>query len=302
MKSTPALYDLELRFKVMDKFDGLVQVLTMGNPPLESVISPKDAVELAQIANDEMAELLSQHPDQFVGAVACLPMNNLDAALKEIDRTITQLRFKGIQLYTSINGKPLDSPEFRPIYEKMADYNLPIWLHPWKSPSEPDYVGEESSMYKICMTFNWPYQTTLAMSRLVFSGILEDYPNLNFITHHCGGMVPFFAQRIVSFFDTNEVILRGAGFPRVYRRHPIEYFHRFYGDTVTSGSTPALTCGYSFFGADHMLFGTDMPYGSRSGLRQIRDSVEAVERMQISEDDKAKIFEGNARRLLRLPV
>ena len=168
-----------------------------------------------------------------------------------------------------------------------------IWYH---------YVGEERSKFEAFIVFGWPYQTTLAMNRLVYSGTLEDYPNLSFITHHCGGMVPYFAHRIAAMYDRAQALSGGAGFERLLSRHPIEYFQRFYGDTVTSGSIPALMCGYSFFGADHILFGTDMPYDTQLGLKAIRDTILAIEGMEISKADKVKIFEGNARGLLHLPI
>ena len=114
--------------------------------------------------------------------------------------------------------------------------------------------------------------------------------------------MPFFAQRIKGCYDTDEVVLNRTGFPRLLRRHPIEYFRRFYNDTAVYGSTPALMCGYSFFGADYILFGTDFPYDSQLGLRYTRDTIRSIEQMEISEADKRKIFEGNARSLLRLPI
>jgi predicted TIM-barrel fold metal-dependent hydrolase len=302
MKAVRTLTDLELRFRIMDKFDDLMQVIALGGISIESVLGPQDAPELAMIANDEKAELLFKYPDRFAGAIATLPMNNLEAALRETDRTIRDLKFKGVEVTSDIGGEPLDSPKFRPLYEKMADYNLPIWIHPQKKPAEPDYPGENMSKYNACMVFGWPYQTTLAMNRLVFSGILEDYPNLKFITHHCGGMVPHFAERIAGMHDHNQVFHKGFGYDRFLRKDPIEYFRRFYGDTATWGSTQALTAGYSFFGADHILFGTDMPWDGQLGLRQTRDTIQAIERMEISLVEKVKIFEGNARSLLRLPV
>ena len=297
-----SLWDLDLRFKIMDKFDELVQVLTLGGLSVETAVKPEDTAELAMRANDEMAELVYKHPDRFVGAVAALPMNDMDATLKETDRAINNLKFRGVEIFSDINGQPLDSPKFRPLYAKMAEYNLPIWLHPVKPPSQPDYPGEKYSKYLACMVFSWPYQTTLAMNRLVYSGILEDYSSLNFITHHCGGMVPHFAERIVGMYDYNEVLLGWGGFDRLLRRPPIEYFRRFYADTVTWGSVPALMSGYSFFGADHLLFGTDMPYDNQLGLRQTRVTINAVEQMNISASDKKRIFEDNARSLLRLPL
>ena len=98
------------------------------------VVSPSDAIELAKIANDEMAELVTKYPDKFIAAVACLPLNDIDAAIKEADRAITQLRFRGVQIFSNINGEPLDAPKFRPLYERMAQHDLPIWIHPWNSP------------------------------------------------------------------------------------------------------------------------------------------------------------------------
>ncbi len=302
MRAIPTLTDVELRLRIMDRFDDLVQVLTLGGLSIESAVGPQDAVELAQIANDAMAELLIKYPDRFVGAVAALPMNDVDAALKETDRAINDLKFRGVEVFSDINGEPLDSPKFRPLYEKMAGYDLPIWLHPHKSPSDPDYIGEKGSKYLAYMVFSWPYRTTLAMNRLVYGGILEDYPNLKFITHHCGAMVPHFAQRIAMRYEYNEAILNGAGFERHLRKHPLEYFRQFYADTVTEGSTSALMCGCSFFGADHLLFGTDMPYDSELGVITIRETIRAIEQMEIAKSDKVKIFEENARKLLHLPA
>ena len=181
IRGTPTLSDLDIRFRVLDKYDDYVQILTLGQPPVELVCGPEDATELAKIGNDEMAELVFKHPDRFAGAVACLPMNNMDAALKEADRAIYDLRFRGVQIYTPINGRPLDSPEFMPLYEKMAHYNLPIWIHPQREHSIPDYSTEDRSKYTIASLFGWPYETTVAMTRLVFSGVLEKYPNLKFI-------------------------------------------------------------------------------------------------------------------------
>jgi aminocarboxymuconate-semialdehyde decarboxylase len=93
-------------------------------PPVERVAGPEKAVELAKLANDGMAELVLKYPERFVAAIGCLPMNDMDAALEEADRAINDLRFRGIQIASSINKKPLDSPEFLPLYEKMHQYDL----------------------------------------------------------------------------------------------------------------------------------------------------------------------------------
>ena len=108
------LTDLDLRFEIMDRFEGLAQVLTMAEPPVEQVTDSEKAVYLAKIANDELAELVAGNPDRFVSAAAVLPLNNMDAALKEVDRAINDLKLRGVQIYSPINDKPIDSPEFLP--------------------------------------------------------------------------------------------------------------------------------------------------------------------------------------------
>jgi len=236
-----------------------------------------------------------------MAAVAALPLNDMEAALKELDRAITDLRFRGIQLNTPINGKPLDSAEFLPLYEKMSQYNLPIWIHPVREADHADYRTEKRSKYMIFHIFGWPYETAAAMTRLVFSGILEKYPNLKIITHHCGSMIPYLEQRIIGAYDHAE-ILRGAKYKQGLTKPPIDYFKIFYNDTAIYGSTAGLMCAYAFCGADHLVFATDFPYDSQFGERYIRQTIESVEQMNISDLEKKKIFEGNARRLLHLPI
>jgi aminocarboxymuconate-semialdehyde decarboxylase len=221
----------------------------------------------------------------------------MDASLRETERAIEQLKFKGIQIFTSVNGKPLDRPEFLGLYEKMAQYDLPVWIHPVKDRVTPDYADEEASKYALFLAFGWPYETTLAMSRLVFSGIMEKYPNLKFITHHCGGMLPFFYKRVALVppgVKTGEVMKLA--------KSPLDYFKRFYADTVLGGNVPALMAGHSFFGTDHMLFASDYPYpgGADKGEVVLREVIKSVEMMNVTEEDKAKIFSKNARRILRL--
>jgi predicted TIM-barrel fold metal-dependent hydrolase len=230
----------------MDHYPDRVEVLTVANPPVETMLQPADAIELSRLVNDEMAELVAKYPDRFVGAVACLPMNDVDQAMKEADRAIKELAFKGIQIFTNILGKPLDSPEFMPLYQKMAELDLPIWIHPVREANFSDYRSEKRSKYMIFHVFGWPYETAAAMTRLVFSGVLEKYPNLKIITHHCGSMVPYLEQRIIGAYDHAEM-LRGAKYKQGLTKSPIEYFKMFYYDTAIYGSTPGLMCAYAFF-------------------------------------------------------
>jgi predicted TIM-barrel fold metal-dependent hydrolase len=294
----PALFDLDMRFRAMDQFEGLRQVLALGLPPLEYVLSPGDATDLARMANDEMAELVNRYPDRFVAAVAGLPLNDIDASLRETERTVRELKFKGIQIFSSINGKPLDRDEFMGLYEMMSGYDLPIWIHPARDKIVPDYPDEAYSKYTLFTAFGWPYETTLAMARLVFTGILEKYPMIKFITHHCGAMIPFFSKRVLLVREGPEP---GKGTPLTHP--PLEYFKKFYADTVLGGSTPALMCGHAFFGADHLLFGSDYPYpgGAERGDAALGEVIRSVEMMDIPKEEKTGIFSTNARRILRLP-
>jgi len=301
IETLPTLFDLERRFRIIDKYEGLRQVLTLSLPPVEYIANPQNAVELARLANEEMAELVLKYPDRFMAAVACLPLNNMEAALQEVDRALNDLKLKGVQVFTNVNDRPLDSPEFMPLYEKMARYDLPIWIHPTRTVDFADYRTEKKSKYMIFSNFGWPYETTAAMTRLVFAGVLEKYPSLKIITHHCGGMVPFFEQRIIGAYD-HARILRHADYTETLSKPPVEYFRMFYADTAIYGSIPGLMCGYAFFGAEHMLFGTDMPYDSEFGDRYTRQTIRSIEQMDISDLEKKKIFEDNARRLLRLPI
>jgi aminocarboxymuconate-semialdehyde decarboxylase len=280
----PSLSDLESRFRIMDQYDGVTQVLTLASPPIETLLEPEDAVELSRIANDELAELVIKYPDRFVAAVACLPMNAIDHALDELERSVNALGMKGIQLFTSINGKPLDLMEYVPFFDKMAYYDLPIWLHPVRERKGPDYPTEKESKYLISSLFGREYETSAGMTRLIFSGIFDKNPGLKIITHHFGGMVSFLEERIEAKNIT---------------RPPIEYFQMFYCDTAY-GNSPGLKCAHSFFGPGKILFGTDMPYDSEFGSKKIRKTIKSIEQMDVSDEDKKKIFNKNALGLLRL--
>jgi predicted TIM-barrel fold metal-dependent hydrolase len=299
------LYNMDERFKIMDTYEGLVQVLTIGPvPPIEFFANEQQTVELARMANDEMAEMLQKYRDRFVTAIALLPMNNPDAALEETDRAITELSFRGIYVHSNINGKPLDSPEFLPLWEKMAKYNLPIYIHPWRSNDFADYPVEQASKYAIASTFGWPYETTVAMTRFVFSGILEKYPNLKIVTHHCGGMVPYYQERIYQHYGLASMHSdEQSSFVRALSKAPLEYFRMFYNDTAIHGNTHALMSAYNLCGADHIVFGADMPLGDHYfGIRSYRQTIEAIEAMEITPEEKRKIFVDNAISLLRIPV
>lgn len=296
----PTLVDLDARFRIMDRFEDYLQVLTIATPPVEAVKDPALAAELAQAANDELAELVHRYPNRFIAGVAALPLNNMEAALKEADRAIKDLRLRGVQMFTDVNDRPLDDPEFWPLYEKMAAYNLPILIHPKKASTIPDYPGEAHSKYRVWTKLGWPYATALAMTRLVYGGVMEKYPGLKIVTHHCGGLIPFLAGRITWNDDFNEMTMghRDIFLPQ----NALDYYRMFYYDTAVNGHVAALRCGLTFCGIDRMIFATDFPFGNQLGNRLIRDTIRSVEELGLSEIERRKIFENNPIRLLKLPL
>ena len=293
------LTNLEARFRMMDEFENYRQMLSVASPPVEAV-DPDDSEYLAKILNDELAELVLKYPDRFAGAAASLPMNKPEAAAKELDRCIKDLKLCTLQIYSNVLGKPLDLPEYRPIFQIMARHNLPILLHPARSIKHPDYLAEKESKFLIWQIFGWPYETTAAMARLVFGGVLDDFPNLKIICHHSGAMVPFFQGRMQSMFRMFTPLIeteRG----RPLKMPGIEYFRSFYTDVSTF--TPAsIECTVDFFGPDHVIFGSDAPFDLEGGRASVRECTAAIQNARLSEADRSKIFYKNFEASFRIPV
>jgi len=296
----PVLTDNEARLEKMAPYEDMVQVINTTMPPIEEIVSPKEAVELTRICNDEMAELVAKYPEKYIAAVANLPLNDMDAALKEAERAITELKFKGIQIYSRVNGNPPSTEEMMPLYELMVKHDLPILIHPMRGSEQSDFSNEEMSYNQLFSIFGWPYDTTAAMVRLVFAGIFEKFPTIKFITHHLGGMVPYYADRAFAHWNNGLQRLEKEHFPGL-TKHPVEYLKMFYADTAVNGNSHhTLECGLSFFGEDHVLFGTDMPYDVDNGGLSISEAIDGIEKMDLPKSTKEKIYQGNARRLLHL--
>src|SRR3954469_9249191 len=177
MKGVPAIYDLDVRLKVVDSFPDYAQILSYPMPPLEAMTDSAQQVEdYARMVNDGFAELCAKHPDQFPGFVAQTSLAAADAGVRETERAITELGALGVQIYTNTRGKPLDRPEFEPFFAAMNRLGKPIWMHPSRGAHPPDYLDEKKSLYEIWWTFGWSYETATAMARLVFSKTLDKYP------------------------------------------------------------------------------------------------------------------------------
>jgi predicted TIM-barrel fold metal-dependent hydrolase len=301
----PVLYDLEARLKMMEEFPGYQQLLTLSNPPIEMVAGPDESPALARLANEGMAEIRDAHPDKFPAFVASLPMNNVPAALEEMEYAITRLGARGIQVFTNVNGRPLDEEEFLPLFEAAVNrYDVPVWMHPARGPGMSDYASEKKSKYEIWWTFGWPYETSAAMTRMVFSGFFDRWPNLKVITHHMGAMIPFFDGRVGPGLDQFGSRTSDEDYEGLLKRmpkRPIDYFRLFYADTALAGGRSGLRCGLDFFGAKQVVFASDCPFDPEGGPMFIRTIPEAIDSLELPQDEREGIYFRNALRLLKLP-
>ena len=298
LRGVTKLFDLDARFREMDTLGDYRQVISLPNPPIEDIAQGPTAKELARVANDAMAELCARHPDRFPAFVAAVSLDDVDGALAETERAIRTLGARGIQIFTNIAGHPLDEVRFAPVFAALAGYDLPIWLHPARTAGMPDYAAEGKSRYEMWWCFGWPYETTVAMARLVFSGLFDRHPNIKIITHHLGGgMIPYFDGRIGAGMDVLGSRTSDEDYSNVLpslKRPHLDYFREFYADTAMFGGRYGLPCGLAFFGADRVVFATDAPLGP------IAKTVEVIDELDLDQTARARIMDGNALALLKL--
>lgn len=296
----PELVDLGPRLELMDALGIDKQVLVLATPPIEEVVhDPVQASELARVANDAIAEMAAQRPDRFI-PVGTIAMNDMEAGVREAERAVRQLGMKGVLMYSNCQGRAIDAPEFMPFYALMEQLDLPIWLHPARTPMRADYVDETTSKYAMWQLFGWPFETTLAMTRLIFAGVFDRHPRLKIITHHAGAMVPYFDKRIEYVYPLFEHL--GALDDALGRlQKPIlDYYRMFYNDTAVMGSVGAMHAAYAFFGPQQLLFGTDSPFDTRGGELFTRETLFTIEALPVPPAEKAAIYGGNLKRLLHI--
>ncbi|MDA8107995.1 MAG: amidohydrolase family protein [Betaproteobacteria bacterium] len=303
VRAIPAIVDLGARFRIMDQFGDYAQVICLGSPPIEVFGPPPVSTEMAMLANDGMAELVSKNPKRFAGFVASLPMNDPKGLLKEALRAVKQLGAAGVQVFTNVNGRPLTAPETLPLFELMARLDRPIWLHPARGADMPDYKSEKKSHYEIWWTFGWPYETSVAMAHIVFAGLFDRHPELKIITHHMGGMVPYFEGRVGPGWDQLGARTSDVDYAKLLgklEKRPLDYFRMFYADTALFGAWEATKCGLKFFGPERVLFASDSPFDPEKGSMYTRTTIEIIDRLDLSPAERHAIYEGNARRLMKL--
>jgi predicted TIM-barrel fold metal-dependent hydrolase len=286
------MWDLDARFQAMDAVDGYVQVLTLCLPPIEQMAHGQQAVDLARLANDSMADLVQRYPERFVGFAAALPIADADASIAELERAVTDLGALGAQVFTNCNGSAMDHPRLEPLWERMQALDRMVWVHGARQPTIADYADEDRSRYGLWAALGWPYEMGMFAARMVASGVLDRYPRLRFLLHHSGGMLPTFSRRVNGSWL--ELQAAASEDERAYGdlQHPAaEYFQRFYADT--SGQTPvAIRAALEFLGHEHVLLGSDAPFIAP------RDHLATLARLGLAEEEQTLLTSGNAGRIL----
>jgi len=301
VKAMPTIVNLDARFKVMDEFGEYCQVISLPAPPIEALGTPQQTPDIAKLANDGMAELCQKYPKRFPTFIASLPMNNPDAITKEAVRAIDTLGASGVQIFTNVNGAPLDGPEFTEFFDTMAKREIGIWMHPARGASMADYKTESKSKYEIWWTFGWPYETSAAMARMVFSGFFDRWPNFKLLTHHMGAMAPYFEGRVGWGWDALGSRTSDEDYTVILKqlkKRPIDYFRMFHADTALFGALAGTKCGLEFFGVDKVMFASDVPFEPSPGL-YIRETIRVIEALGLDEAAKEKIYRTNAEAFLK---
>jgi uncharacterized protein len=282
--------DIERRLSHMDQLGIDVHVLTIPAPGADR-FEGKGAVGLAQIANNAVAEIARKYPKRFIGFFT-LPTSSTKDSLDELERSVNELGLKGFGCFANLNGRPLDREELFPLYERLAQYKLPVYIHP-TAPLCTEVTGIDIMPTLI---FGWAFDSTVAMTRLVYGRVLERFPEINFVVADVGGVLPFFAQRAINIYSgrTEEIRQRYG-----LTQNPLDSFRRFYVDTADH---PALTlrCVKEFFGADRLVLGTNYPYGPEEGCLLVKNSLKAIDGLELNKEEKEKILGVNAQRILGL--
>jgi predicted TIM-barrel fold metal-dependent hydrolase len=284
----PQNEDPKVRLGLMDKYGIDMQLLTQTAPVLLG-FGPKEQAKICRLSNDAISEMCEKYPSRFVGA-AIVSLLDVGGALDELDRAVKDYGFRCVTIATNQNGRGLDSRAYDPFYRKVQKYDIPIFLHPTHWESYP--LVDMKKGWRMMQIFGWPFDTTQAVWRLIFGGVMDRFPKLKLVTHHLGAMFPYFSQRVAKNVD----VFLQAGLRRPYA----DYWKRIYGDTALDGTADAYPCGYAYFGAERMLFGTDYPFGPEAGEAFMRDNLAGVKTMAVPQEDMKKILGTNAGKLLNI--
>jgi len=277
---TPAMTDVARRLADMDRVGIDVEVVSLSTPNI-FFADAQHQPEIARMVNDAYAELIAKHPTRFKG-FASIPMDNADAAIAELHRAIDELKLNGAILLSNIGGRPLTSPEYRAFFAEANRMKLCILLHPML-PANADPFRE----YVLGPIVGFMFDTTLAVARMCFDGMLKEFPDIRWIVAHLGGAVPYLIERMDNGWrDFPECRAKIDELPSVYLK-------RLYYDTVNF-NPHMLMMVREMIGANRMVMGSDYPHL----LGSIDRAVSSIESLDISAEEKRQIFDGTALSIL----
>ncbi len=274
--------NLKDRLEAMDRCGVDMQVLTLTTPGVERE-TPERGVKLAELTNDGFGEIIEEHPDHFT-AFATLPLQAPEESAEELERAITECGLKGAMLLSNVDGQPLDSERFLPVFEKAVKLDVPLYIHP-TSPINDAAMGD----YRLVPILGFGVDTTLAVLRLVFSGVMKRLPNLKLVASHLGGVFPYLRGRIETGFKAYPECKIHISEP------PSQYLRRVWMDSICYDGDVFMSA-YAFSGPDKIMMGSDFPHQ----IGDLEHAVERIMRLDIGDEEKEKILGGNAAQLLKL--
>ncbi len=278
---TEDFFDIEVRLDKIKQNGIDMQILTTPHPGIDR-FSPDESAEMSRVINDGLARVVKKYPDHFQ-ALAMLPLIDTKLALKELDRAILDLGLKGMCMLSNVAGKTPDSDFLLPVYEKAQSLGIPIFIHP-TTPVGAQVMRE----WRLAIILGFEFDVMLSATRLAYSGVLERFPELNFVIAHLGAGIPFLIGRIDRGYHDPTCGVRT-------KKPTSEYLKELYCDTV-SFHQPALMMAYDFFGAGRMVMGSDFPLP----IGDLQAAVPSIEEMDISREEKEKILGKNVEGLLKL--
>jgi aminocarboxymuconate-semialdehyde decarboxylase len=286
-KSPKSIFDLDGLFKQQD--DSGVDITVFGNNWIRSP-DGADQLRVVQEFNEHAAELTAKHPKRLLGLACSIPYDT-DKILQETERAVKHYKLKGIMINSSTNGEYLDSPRAAPFFQLVSDLDVPLFVHPPKFT-----IGNEKmEIFRLPEMLGRPFDTTLSLTRFIFSGGFERFPKLRMVCAHVGGALPMLPGRYGFGYELRKDDSFGPWEPDVMTRPPASYMKQLYFDTVCY-HPPAVQCAIDTIGIDQVVFGSDSPPVPIPLVR----AVDTVKQLNISENDKQKIFGGNAAKLLGL--
>ena len=277
---TAPMTDPAKRLADMDRASVDVAVLSLSTPNVFFAEGAAQAA-VARMVNDAYAEVIAAHPGRFVG-FASIPMDDPDAAIAELHRAVGELRLNGVILLSNIRGRALTDPAYRPFFREADRMKLCVLLHPML-PASAEAFGE----FVLGPIVGFPFDTTLAVARMCYAGMLRELPDIRWIVAHAGGAIPYLAERLDNGYrDFAEDRAHIDELPSVYLR-------RLYYDTVTF-SPHVLRLLRDWVGADHLAMGSDYPHK----LGDIGRAVSTIEDLDVTAAERERIFSGTALAIL----